>query len=108
MITPLHLTASSLSYLLIIKIGGIQFHFLNLIFLYAAELIDLDHLFSKPIYHPGRNPFKTHFLHKNWRIIIILAFAFILKRTTMFLGLGLFLHLLLDYIEVAIKKLLKL
>lgn len=74
----------------------------DMVFLFSAELIDLDHLFSKPIYHPTRNPFKTHFLHKKWPIILLLAIFLLFFRNTLFFGIWLLSHLFVDYCYVKI------
>lgn len=46
--------------------------------LLSAQCIDIDHLFSRPIYDPKRNGFKTHFLHKNWKLLTFVAFLLLL------------------------------
>ncbi len=105
MITPAHLIFDLGAYFFVNKIDFVNANNLDLLLLFSAELIDLDHLFSKPIYHPRRNPFKTHFLHKNYQLILIVAILFILYRPIMFLGIGLLSHLLLDYIYIKIYRL---
>jgi len=71
--------------------------------LLAAELIDLDHFFSRPIINMKRNSFKTHFLHKQWGMVLVVA---ILSLFTSFyvVGLGLISHFLLDGVDVLIKR----
>ena len=102
MITPIHV-----AFKLLILFFLSQFTSINsfdLIFLLSAELIDLDHLFSRPIYHPKRNPFKKHFLHRNWKFILLVATIFLFIRPIMFLGIGLMSHLFLDYIYIKMNK----
>ncbi|MFH1521326.1 MAG: DUF6122 family protein, partial [archaeon] len=78
MITPIHIIFNLILFFSIDQI--ISANFLDLFFLLFAELIDLDHLFSKPIYHPKRNPFRKHFLHKNWRLVLVIALVFLFIR----------------------------
>jgi hypothetical protein len=104
MLTPTHIVFSLAVYFILIKLGVIGFTISLLILLLCAELIDLDHLFSKPIYKKGRNPFKTHFLHKNWLILLVLSFVLIFVRPVFTLGLGLICHLFLDLVYVFIRK----
>lgn len=105
MITPVHLVFDIGTYFLADKLNLINVGSTDLIILFSAELIDLDHLLSKPIYHPRRNPFKIHALHKRWLIILLLSIAFIFYRPVLFLGIGLLCHLLLDYLYVKIYRL---
>lgn len=105
MITPIHLLIDAGLYLGLDKLNILSPDGTDFILLISAELIDLDHLFSKPIYHPKRNPFKTHFLHKNWLVILAISILFTLYRPLLFLGLGLMSHLFLDYFYVKIYKL---
>lgn len=104
MLTPIHLLFDLTIYL-ILKINIISINNIDLLLLLSAELIDLDHLFSKPIYHSQRNPFTTHVLHKNWLIIILVSTLLILLRPTLFFGIGLVSHLLLDYLYIKIYRL---
>jgi hypothetical protein len=98
MITPIHTIVNLIIYF--ISGNFIKVTLIDLILLLSADLIDLDHLFSKPIYHPKRNPFKTHFLHKNYVIIIIISLILLFIRPVLFLGIGLLSHLFLDWIYV--------
>ena len=75
-----------------------KFSLFSLILLILSELIDLDHLFSKPIYHPKRDPFKTHFLHKNWKFVLTIGIFCLLFQKIFFLGFGLISHIFLDYV----------
>jgi len=105
MITPIHLIFDLGAYLLVNKIDIVATNNIDLLLLFSAELIDLDHLLSKPIYHSRRNPFKTHFLHKNWLVIITISILFILYRPVLFLGIGLLSHLFVDYCYVKLYRL---
>ena len=98
MITPIHLLFNLLLYSLLVYSKIISFAYLDLILLLASELIDLDHLTAKPIYHAKRNSFKTHFFHKNWCIVLFASIILVFIRPVMFLGIGLISHLLLDYV----------
>jgi len=105
MITPIHLIIDLGLYFTVNKIDIVAVNNIDLLLLLSAELIDLDHLRSKPIYHPRRNPFKAHFLHKNWLAIITISILFVLYRPSLFLGIGLLSHLLMDYIYVKLYRL---
>lgn len=105
MIIPIHVAVDSGIYLLTGKLGLIQTTPLDLILILSAGLIDLDHLASRPIYHPRRNPFKTHPIHKNWKIVLIIAFAMLFLRPVLFLGMGLISQLFLDWVYIKVYKL---
>jgi len=96
--TFIHICFSLVIYFLIILSPQIPFSVISLLLLLSAELIDLDHLLSKPIYHPKRNPFKTHFLHKNWKLILLVSLVFLFFYPISFLGIGLISHLFIDFI----------
>ena len=104
MITPVHIAFDLGVYFVLKETGLVTTNNLDLVFLISAQLIDLDHLFSKPIYHPKRNWFKTHFLHKNWLSIIIISAIFFLYRPLLFLWIGLISHIFLDFIYLKIYK----
>ncbi|OHA17398.1 MAG: hypothetical protein A2830_03965 [Candidatus Taylorbacteria bacterium RIFCSPHIGHO2_01_FULL_44_110] len=91
-------------FLILSNIPGIEANYYDLALIISSNLVDLDHLFSRPIYHPKRNPFKTHFLHKKWMYMIALSFILFFVRPVMFLGVGLLLHFLLDYIYIKREK----
>lgn len=105
MITPIHLIFDLGVYSLVNKIDIVATNNVDLLLLFLAELIDLDHLLSKPIYHPRRNPFKTHILHKNWLVIITISILFMLYRPVLFLGIGLLSHLFIDYCYMKLYRL---
>ena len=101
MLTPTHGFFDTAIYFILTYFDIIKFRYFDLALLYSAGLIDLDHLFSKPIFDPKRNPFKAHFLHKKWKTIIIFSIIPILfYRPLAFLGIGLLSHLFLDYIYI--------
>ena len=96
-----HFGFSLTIYTALIIIFAKEFNLIALAGLFTSELIDLDHLFSKPFYKLRRNPFKTHFLHKNWKFVLFFALILIIffKLAFLgFLGLGLILHLFLDFV----------
>jgi len=97
MINPIHFGFNTLVYYAVSLVSPIEFMVINLFYIALAELIDLDHLFSKPIYDPKRNSFKTHFFHRKWRYVIL--FSVITMYWTPFFSLALLSHLLLDYID---------
>ena len=97
--TDIHFGFNATVYYLISVLFSVEFVFFNLIYLLLAELIDLDHLFSKPIYVKRRDPFKTHFFHKNWKLISLFAILIMFISTPfLFVGLGIISHLTLDFI----------
>ena len=98
MTTPTHVAVNLGVFLALMQIPTIAPNYTDLALILGSDLIDLDHLFSRPIYHPGRNSFKTHFLHKRWKMVLCASILMLAYRPLMFLGLGLLLHLLLDYI----------
>ena len=105
MTTPVHLIFDLGAYFLVNQVSFIDVNNFDLLLLFSAELIDLDHLLSKPIYHPRRNPFETHILHKKWPMILIASLFFLLYRPVLFLGIGLLTHLLVDFLYVKIYRL---
>lgn len=104
MITPIHIVFNLGIFSLINKINITDAGELDLFFLLSAELIDLDHFLSRPIYNPKRNSFEVHPLHKNWKIILIVSVFLVSYRPTMFLGIGLVSHIFLDYCHNKIRK----
>jgi hypothetical protein len=101
MLTPHHLIFDIIIYLGISSIFGLKLDFTILLIIFSANLIDLDHLFSRPIYDSKRNPFKKHFLHKNWiaLIVLFLSLSFFYHKL-IFVCIGLLDHFFLDYIKV--------
>ncbi len=98
-LTPVHLAITIGGYYFISLIFPIDFTLANCLLLASAELIDLDHLFAKPIYVKKRNSFKTHFLHKQWIIVSLIA-LFLIFTPLIFLGLGILLHFVADYLHM--------
>ena len=96
--TPIHFGFNLMIYYFVSLIFSIEFLIINCLYLLFAELIDLDHLFSKPIYHPKRNPFKTHYFHRNWIFVLIIGIFCLFFYPILFLGIGLISHIILDYI----------
>jgi hypothetical protein len=66
--------------------------------LLATMLVDLDHLFSYPIFQPNRCSFGFHFLHTYYAISIYVVLLFF-KKPYNIIGLGLLLHMLTDLID---------
>ncbi len=97
-ITPIHFCFNIVIYYFITLVSPIEFLMINCLYLLFAELIDLDHLFSKPIYHPKRNPFKIHYFHKNWKFVLIIGVLCLFFNPILFFGIGLISHITLDYI----------
>jgi hypothetical protein len=102
--THIHIAFSLLVYFIILKAGYFSFSLFSLTMLLSAELIDLDHLFSKPIYKKGRNPFATHFLHRHWYFVIPFALFLLFFPDFFTLGLGLLCHLFIDVSEVIFRN----
>ena len=65
--------------------------------MFAAILIDLDHLLADPIVDPNRCSVGFHLLHSYWILPLYLLLAFIPK--TRLIGLGLVIHIVLDWLE---------
>ena len=99
-ITPIHITINYVIYYLITIITQLEFTYKGLILIALAELIDLDHLFSKPIYKKNRNSFKTHLFHKYWKLTTLFAIILILISPLYFTGLAIISHLIIDYIHL--------
>jgi hypothetical protein len=106
MTTPTHLAANLLVYLVLKKAGVDAPNTIDAVLLFSSNLIDLDHLLARPIYHPRRNPFIIHPIHKQWRAVIIISLALLFYRPLMYLGLGLLTHLFLDYLYIKREKLI--
>ena len=100
MTTPTHITSNLIVFLILMHVQNLNPNYTDLFLIIGSNSIDLDHLLSSPIYHPKRNPFKTHFLHKQWKVIGALSILVLFYRPLMFLGIGLILHFLLDYLYI--------
>ena len=100
MTTPTHVAVNLGVFLILMQVKTLNPNYLDLALIVGSNLIDLDHLPAKPIFDPKRNPFKTHFIHKQWKIVSVLSVAMLFFRPLMFLSIGILLHFLLDYINV--------
>lgn len=104
MTTPTHLAVDLGVFLLLMQVKNLNPNYVDLLLITSSNFIDIDHLLSKPIYHPKRNPFENHFLHNQWKIILFLSVLSLFIRPLMFLGIGLILHFFLDYLYIKRKK----
>ncbi len=104
MLTIIHAIFDMVLFLTIGKFTPINTTILDLLLILSVNLIDLDHIKAKPIFKKGRNSFKTHFIHKKWKIIILLASIMLFIRPLLFLGIGLISHLTLDHLDNIIHK----
>lgn len=68
----------------------------------ATMLVDLDHLLADPIYDPHRCSIGFHPLH-TWPAIALYA-ALSLHPRTRLVGLGLVIHMLLDFSDCAVQR----
>lgn len=68
----------------------------------ATMLVDLDHLLANPIYDPNRCSIGFHPLH-TWPAIALYA-ALALHPRTRLIGLGLLIHMLLDFSDCAAQR----
>ena len=98
MTIPTHVAANLVAFLVLLNTPNVNPNYTDLVLILGSNLIDLDHLFSRPIYNPRRNSFRTHFLHENWKSVLLLSLAMCLFRPLLFLGIGLAMHLFLDYL----------
>lgn len=67
----------------------------------ATMLVDLDHLLAVPIYDPERCSIGFHPLHTYPAIVIYLILTIFPK--TRVAGIGLVIHMILDYFDCIIK-----
>lgn len=65
--------------------------------LIATMLVDLDHLLADPIYDPNRCSVGFHPLHSYAAIAIYCLFLAFPK--TRIVGIGLLIHMILDYLD---------
>jgi len=63
----------------------------------ATTAVDLDHLLASPIYDPNRCSIAFHPLH-TWPAIAI-YFALIFPKWTRLVGIGLVIHMVLDWVD---------
>ncbi len=68
--------------------------------LLSTMVVDLDHLFSQPIFDAQRCSIGFHFLHSEIAIIIYSLFFFFSKnKTVTIISLGLLFHMLVDLLD---------
>ena len=63
----------------------------------ATMLVDIDHLFSSPIFDPNRCSIGTHPLHDPFFLPLFLVLSMVPRSR--FLGLGLIIHMFLDSLD---------
>lgn len=66
----------------------------------STMLVDLDHLLASPIYDPTRCSIGFHPLHSH--IAIGFYGLMLLHKITRVVGLGLMIHMLLDYFDCVV------
>ncbi|SDB23369.1 hypothetical protein SAMN03097699_0220 [Flavobacteriaceae bacterium MAR_2010_188] len=66
--------------------------------LIATMLVDIDHLFSIPIFEPNRCSINFHFLHTYYAIGVYIVLLF-LRKPFNIIGIGLLFHMLTDFID---------
>ena len=66
-------------------------------------LVDLDHLLANPIYDSNRCSINFHPLHSYYAIIAYFTMLF-LKKPINIIGLGLLLHMLVDFTDCIFIK----
>ena len=72
-----------------------------LTYLYA-NLVDLDHIISNPIYNSKRCSINFHPLHSDWAILAYSVIA--IPNRSKDIGTGLLIHMGLDYIDCEMMK----
>jgi hypothetical protein len=60
-------------------------------------LIDLDHLWSTPIFKADRCSIDYHFMHSVYAIIFYILLSLIPHRTLRLVGMGLIIHIIADF-----------
>jgi len=68
-----------------------------ILILLAGIIIDIDHLFTDPIFDPNRCSINFHPLHSYWAIAIYIALLFPIK--TRIFGLAFLIHILADSVD---------
>ncbi|MDG1277966.1 MAG: DUF6122 family protein [Algoriphagus sp.] len=66
--------------------------------LLATMLVDLDHLFSTPIFLANRCSIQFHPLHTSYAMVVYVVFLF-LPKPFKIIGIGLLFHMLTDYVD---------
>ena len=105
MIIPVHVLSDTAIYFLSGKLGLVQTTPMDLVLILSAGLIDLDHLAAHQVYHPRRNPFKVHPIHRNWKIVLVVALVLLFFRPVLFLGIGILSHFFWDWVYIKRYKL---
>jgi hypothetical protein len=72
------------------------------IILLSANLVDLDHLLSNPIFDPNRMSVGYHLLHSY--PAIVLYFVLLFHTKTRCLGVGLLWHMVVDFTDYHIGQ----
>jgi hypothetical protein len=65
-------------------------------------LVDVDHLFTNPIYDLNRCSIGFHPLHELWLVVIYIMLC--LVRKTRIIGIGLTVHMALDAIDCQVTN----
>lgn len=104
MTTPTHVAADLAVFLVLLQIPSVNPNYYDLVLIIGSNIIDIDHLFSRPIYVAKRNPFIKHVIHKKWILLILISLVLVFIRPVLFLGIGLMIHMLLDYIYILREK----
>lgn len=99
MLTPTHIALDLAFVAVVAYFFGVQIVYTDIFLVLSSNFIDLDHLSARPAYHPRRNSFKTHFLHRGWIWLSLMSVFIIFIRPLAFLGVGLLLHFFLDHLE---------
>jgi hypothetical protein len=63
----------------------------------ATMLVDIDHLFSNPIFDPNRCSINNHFLHTYYAMGIYVLF--LIPNKTRIIAIGLLFHMLTDWLD---------
>lgn len=70
----------------------------NWLILLSTMLVDLDHLFANPMFHPGRCSIGFHILHSEYVVPFYFLGAVVIKRSLLKLILiGLTFHMFTDF-----------
>lgn len=72
----------------------------NWLILLSTMLVDVDHLFADPIFHPNRCSIGFHYLHSEYIIpFYFLGAAFIKHKVVRLIFIGLAFHMITDSID---------
>jgi hypothetical protein len=77
---------------------------LTWIIMLLAMLIDLDHLLASPVFDPNRCSIGFHLLHSYYAIALYIVL--LMSRRTRIIAIGLLLHILVDYTDCLLMKIL--